>query len=962
MKKRVLILKGKIASIAIVFLSLYSINVQAQIPAGYYDTASGLSGAPLKTALNGIISGHTTYPYSSSSTDVWDILKVADRDPNNSANVIGLYSGFSMDAAAEYAGGSGWNREHVWAKSRGDFGTSQGAGTDLHHLRAADISTNSARNNRNFDYGTNFYVDGSGTYSGPTLSKTSTTDWVWEPRDEVKGDVARMIFYMATRYEGFNGDPDLELTETYLTNTDKSPVHARLSTLLAWHQADPVSAAEQTRNDVVYSYQNNRNPFIDHPEYVCLIYSCAGGSNTPPSFTSTTVTSGTVGTTYTYNIIATDADAGDVLTITATTIPSWLTLSDNGSGLATLTGTPQSTDVGSNAVVISVNDGTVSTNQSFTITVAAANTGVTTDLIISEYIEGSSYNKGIEIANFTGASINLANYSLQKQTNGSGSWSSQLTLSGTILNGDVFVVVHSSADAAMQAEADLVTSSSFITFNGNDAVGLFKSGSLLDVVGVFNSSANFAKDVTLVRKVAILAPSTAYITSEWDSYSTNTFSYLGSHQISGGGTTDTAAPSIPTGLAASNITQTSFTLSWAASTDNVGVTGYDVYQGGALVTSVTGTSVNITGLTASTTYAYTVRAKDATGNVSVASTALSVTTLAEVDTTAPSIPTGLAASNITQTSFTLSWAASTDNVGVTGYDVYQGGALVTSVTGTSVNITDLTASTTYAYTVRAKDAAGNVSVASTALSVTTIANTVTYCTSSGNSVAYEYIDLVQLGTISNASSANGGYGDFTSLSTNLNVGSSNTITFSAGFSGSTYNENWSVWIDYNQNGDFNDAGEQVVTGSTSNGGNFSASFVVPASASLGATRMRVTMVWNASPANCGNFSYGEVEDYTVNITSGAGARTSAVVATGNELNKDYFIESVSVYPNPSTDMLTVNIKKVLSAKAIDMNGKTIYLELDPSSRMVNISHLPSGIYILNVGTERGVFTARFTKR
>ena len=246
-------------------------TAKAQIPSGYYDDAVGKTGSNLKSSLNGIISGHTTYPYTSSNTDVWDILKVADKDPGNASNVIGIYSGFSMDGAAEYASGSGWSREHVWAKSRGNFGTSQGAGTDCHHIVAEDISTNSARNNRNFDYGDSFYTDGSGTYNGATLSKTSS-DWIWEPRDSKKGDVARMIFYMATRYEGAGSEPDLELSEILLSSSDTSPVHGKLSVLLSWHLSDPVSAEEQARNEVIYSYQNNRNPFIDHPEWVETLY------------------------------------------------------------------------------------------------------------------------------------------------------------------------------------------------------------------------------------------------------------------------------------------------------------------------------------------------------------------------------------------------------------------------------------------------------------------------------------------------------------------------------------------------------------------------------------------------------------------------------------------------------------------------------------------------------------------
>lgn len=243
----------------------------SQIPAGYYSTASGLTGDSLKDALNDIIDGHTEFSYTSSSQDTWDILKKADQDPDSSNNVIGIYSGFSMDGPKEYDSGKGWSREHVWAKSRGNFTTSKGVGTDLHNLRAEDLSTNSARNNRNFDIGSIRYVDGSGNYSGTTDSYTSN-DWVWEPRDEVKGDVARIIFYMSVRYEGENGELDLELTDSILSKSDKSPLHGNAITLYKWHLNDMVSDVERSRNDTIYKYQKNRNPFVDHPEYVKEIY------------------------------------------------------------------------------------------------------------------------------------------------------------------------------------------------------------------------------------------------------------------------------------------------------------------------------------------------------------------------------------------------------------------------------------------------------------------------------------------------------------------------------------------------------------------------------------------------------------------------------------------------------------------------------------------------------------------
>ena len=109
-----------------------SIMVFGQAPDTYYDTAENLADDALKTGLNEIINNHTEFTYTSPSTDVWDILKQTDRDPDNSENVILIYSGVSVNGAQEYNSGNGWTREHVWAKSRGDFGTARGPGTDVH--------------------------------------------------------------------------------------------------------------------------------------------------------------------------------------------------------------------------------------------------------------------------------------------------------------------------------------------------------------------------------------------------------------------------------------------------------------------------------------------------------------------------------------------------------------------------------------------------------------------------------------------------------------------------------------------------------------------------------------------------------------------------------------------------------------------------------------------------------------
>ncbi|MDX6439390.1 MAG: hypothetical protein QOF45_1973, partial [Gaiellaceae bacterium] len=173
---------------------------------------------------------------------------------------------------------------------------------------------------------------------------------------------------------------------------------------------------------------------------------------------------------------------------------------------------------------------------------------------------------------------------------------------------------------------------------------------------------------------------------------------------------DTQAPTAPGGLVASAQAQTQITLSWTASTDNVGVTGYSRYQAGTLISSGTGTSFTFTGLTCGTSYMLAVDAYDAAGNRSTRpslSASTSACTPPPPDTQAPTAPGGLIAGGQTQTQITVSWNASTDNVGVTGYSRYRAGALISSGTGTSFTFTGLTCGTSYVLAVDAYDAAGN---------------------------------------------------------------------------------------------------------------------------------------------------------------------------------------------------------------------------------------------------------------
>jgi chitodextrinase len=184
---------------------------------------------------------------------------------------------------------------------------------------------------------------------------------------------------------------------------------------------------------------------------------------------------------------------------------------------------------------------------------------------------------------------------------------------------------------------------------------------------------------------------------------------------------DTTPPSTPTGLTVTSSSQTSISLSWTASTDNVGVTGYNVFRGSTQAGTSTSTSFTATSLTCGTTYSFTVQAKDAAGNVSGQSSSVSGSTAAcsTGDTTPPSTPTGLNVTSTSQTAVSLSWTASTDNVGVTGYNVFRGSTLDGTSGSTTYTSTSLTCATSYTFTVQAKDAAGNVSGQSGSVNVTT---------------------------------------------------------------------------------------------------------------------------------------------------------------------------------------------------------------------------------------------------
>jgi chitodextrinase len=414
---------------------------------------------------------------------------------------------------------------------------------------------------------------------------------------------------------------------------------------------------------------------------------------------------------------------------------------------------------------------------------------------------------------------------------------------------------------------------------------------------------------------------------------------------------DTTAPTAPT-LSASGTSLTTTNLSWSGATDDVAVTGYDVYKDGVLLGSTAATTYAVSGLTAATTYNFIVQAKDAAGNSSLASNTVSVTTLTP-DTIAPTAPT-LSASGTTSTTTNLTWTGASDNVAVTGYNVYRGTTLLGSTTtATTYVVIGLTASTAYTFYVQAKDAAGNVSVSSNTVSVTTLANTVTYCTSLGSSTADEKIGKVVFGTISNTSIGTAGYENFTTLSSNAVRGTAYTITITPSWTSTKFKEGYAVFIDYNGNGLFTDAGETVWTKAASTTTPVTGTFTIPATAILGSTKMRVSMKYNAIPSACETFSYGQVEDYSVNIS--LTARTNDVASNN--------VIAFNLYPNPvNGDVLNIsNLDRASEYTIFNMMGQQVgkgKIENDS----VNVSTLTAGTYLIQVSNENGATSKRFIKQ
>ncbi|MEP0174009.1 MAG: ExeM/NucH family extracellular endonuclease [Paraglaciecola sp.] len=433
----------KVADASTFDASSYYATVQEEVDAGSQADI-------IKQLLSETISANTTVL---SYSQVWTALTATDEDPADSDNIILWYTG--TPRAKNLNGGDigDWNREHSWPSSHGFGDDSFEAYTDIHHLRPSDVTINSTRGNLDFD-------DSDSEISAAPGNFVDSDSF--EPRDDIKGDVARMMFYMDTRYEGADVTPDLEVVNDY-TDTSSEQI-GLLCRLWEWHVEDPVDASEMARNDAIYEYQGNRNPYIDHSEWAALFYTTDACSNDDGG----------------------SDDGGD---------------DDNGSG--------SSAD----------------------------------SVFISEYIEGSSNNKAIELYNPSGADIDLAasNYQLGRFSNGA-TTATFIDLEGTLEAGGVFVIANPSSVQDILDVADQTNSN--LNHNGDDAYELYADGEVIDSFGQvgtdpgseWGTAPTDTQNNTLVRNANVYGGDVDSSDEfdpavEWSGLGEDVFTDLGSHTV-----------------------------------------------------------------------------------------------------------------------------------------------------------------------------------------------------------------------------------------------------------------------------------------------------------------------------------------------------------------------------------------------------------------------------------------------
>ena len=566
--------------ILITAVLLQAFLVTAAVPSGYYYFVKNKKKAELKTAIHTYCGPMKEFEYGGGAGFTWEGFFSTDRRADSTvidmySNTVRKFSGFSAV--------SGMHIEHSFPKSWwGAY--PNGAYKDLFHLYPADASANESKNNLPLGEvtGTPGFDNGV-TKTGKNGFETAYTDNCFEPADEYKGDFARSYFYIASVYE--NLAPLMQSPMTYTNNTYPFFKPWAIDLLLKWNKQDPVSTKELTRIEAVYNLQGNRNPFIDYPNLAEYIWGKDTLNVFPfPTETEPFLVAPRRGNTIDFGVILQNDTRSQNLHIQGVNISSDMTvkiknntssfsvsasvisasmalngtdvsvkftpsasgsvrdtLLIEGGGLLESLHIPLKALASADFITLEPSDITpvggtlqwisdpLATQYRLNVYQGAQSAG---DLIISTYVEGSSWNKAVELYNGTAKTLDLSHYWLQKQSNGAGPFMSTLRLSGTLAPGKSYVIAHKQAAADLIAKANLLTDS-LLQYNGNDAIALVRSGVTIDMVGQANAGADvmWGVDITLQRTIYVTHPSSTFNPAEWNTLPTDSYSMLGSHQM-----------------------------------------------------------------------------------------------------------------------------------------------------------------------------------------------------------------------------------------------------------------------------------------------------------------------------------------------------------------------------------------------------------------------------------------------
>ena len=522
----------------------------SQIPTTYYDSAEGLTGFALKTKLKTIVSnGHQARSYgqlydgngingSNGYIDTHSDKTVSSgKNYENDGTILDMYSEnpsgtdpYNYNHGSKKCGnqsseGDCYNREHLVPQS--SFNSAFPMQSDIHHVIPSDGRVNNFRGSYPFgNVASANWTSQNGSKRG-TSAMSGYSGTVFEPIDEFKGDIARALLYFVVRYE------DTVKSYSSFAMFDGSNENENaffpwaIDVLLDWHNnVDPVDQRERDRNVAAYAFQNNANPFVDHPEYASLIWNPVTDNEAPTAATNL-IASNPKGNSIDLNWTA---GTDNIAVTTYDVYKNGVKTSSTSNTSFTVTGLAPNTEYCFTVFSKDASQNIApSSNESCETTLEGNSSS--NDLFISEYVEGYSYNKALEISNFTGSSINLSNYSIARDQNGTGVFKEGLTLTGTLETGYVHVVVNSQAYQETLDRSNQISDTEAISFNGNDPVGLFKNGVLIDYFGELGGEFNF-KDKTYRRKAFVKGPTTTFnLAGEWDEYEANNIVDLGTHTL-----------------------------------------------------------------------------------------------------------------------------------------------------------------------------------------------------------------------------------------------------------------------------------------------------------------------------------------------------------------------------------------------------------------------------------------------